>query len=80
MNPETVVFAHFPSETHGIAYKSDDFWGADVCSACHDVIDGRCGYAFELGEREEYMLNGLHRTLSRRIRAGLITVEGGEYV
>lgn len=80
MNPESVVFAHFPSETHGMAYKSDDFWGADACHHCHDVIDGRVHYDFEPGEKAEYMLNALHRTLSRRLRAGLIEVKGGKYV
>ncbi|MGF1723186.1 nuclease domain-containing protein [Photobacterium nomapromontoriensis] len=25
-NPETVVLAHLPSNTHGMAYKSDDIW------------------------------------------------------
>ncbi|MDF2185884.1 DUF1364 domain-containing protein [Grimontia hollisae] len=74
-NPETVVFAHFPSVTHGMAYKSDDFWGADVCSSCHDVIDGRVTFDFEQGEREEYMLRAVHATLSRRVRAGLIQIK-----
>lgn len=26
-NPETVVFCHFPSETHGMGLKSDDLSG-----------------------------------------------------
>ncbi|WP_407330577.1 DUF1364 domain-containing protein [Enterovibrio sp. 27052020O] len=78
-NPETVVFAHFPSETHGMAYKSDDFWGGDACSHCHDVMDGRGRYHFEPGEKEQYMLQSLHTTLSRRIRDGVIDVKGGKY-
>lgn len=75
-NPETVVFAHFPSATHGMAYKSDDFWGADACMNCHDVMDGRVSYDFEPGEREEYMLRAVHATLARRVRAGLIKIKG----
>ncbi len=43
-NPETVVLCHLPSENHGIAYKSDDFWAVYGCSSCHDVIDGRKSY------------------------------------
>lgn len=79
-NPETVVLAHLPSETHGMAYKSDDIWGVDACSACHDAIDGRTGYEFESGERERYMLRALHITLMRRVRAGVIEIKGAKYV
>ncbi|MEI8609966.1 DUF1364 family protein [Enterovibrio sp. Hal110] len=75
-NSETVVFAHFPSATHGMSYKSDDFWGADACVNCHDVIDGRVKYEFGPGEKEDYMLRALHLTLARRIRLGLIQVKG----
>ncbi len=79
-NPETVVFAHLPSGTQGMAYKSDDFWGVDACMGCHDAIDGRNGYRFEPGEKEQYLLQALHITLSRRIRDGIIVIQGATYV
>jgi len=40
-DPATVVFCHFPDESHGMAQKADDVSGGFCCSACHDAIDGR---------------------------------------
>lgn len=74
---ETVVFCHFPSQTHGMALKSPDWWGADGCVACHSIIDSRDPQAVRhLGwkEIEKCMWRGLHRTLARRIEQGLIKV------
>ncbi len=79
-NPETVVLAHLLSVTHGMAYKSDDIWGIDCCSSCHDVIDGRAKYDFLPGEKEQYCLNALHITLMRRVRNGQLSVEGAKFV
>lgn len=62
-NPETVVLCHLPSENHGIAYKSDDFWAVYGCSNCHDVIDGRKLYKWDVGELERTILKALYRTL-----------------
>lgn len=78
-NPETVVLAHLPSETHGMAYKSDDIFAVDCCSACHDAIDGRTPYSFEPGVKEMTLLQALHRTLMRRVCEGLITVKGAAW-
>ena len=41
MNPETTVLCHAPSEDKGMSMKSPDWWGADGCSVCHDIVDGR---------------------------------------
>jgi len=38
-NPETTIFAH--ANGAGMAMKADDFNGADMCSNCHDIYDGR---------------------------------------
>ena len=40
-NPETTVFAHLKSGTHGMGLKGTDLIGAYACSSCHDFIDGR---------------------------------------
>ncbi|MGF1727050.1 DUF1364 domain-containing protein [Photobacterium nomapromontoriensis] len=74
-NPETVVLAHLPINTHGMAYKSDDIWAVDCCSSCHDVLDGRVRFEWLPGEKEQYMLNALHVTLMRRVRDGVISIE-----
>ena len=79
-NPETVVLAHLPSQTHGMAYKSDDIWAVDCCSSCHDALDGRVPFEWQSGEKEQYMLNALHITLMRRVRDGLIEVKGAKNV
>ena len=77
-NPETVVLAHLPNSTHGMAYKGDDIFAVDACHACHDVLDGRASYDWQPGEKEQYMLNALHLTLMRRVREGVIGVKGGQ--
>lgn len=74
-NPDTVVLAHLPSPTHGIAYKSDDIWAIDCCSNCHDVIDGRVPFEWGPGEKERYFLTALHATLMRRVKDRIIEVE-----
>jgi hypothetical protein len=38
-NAETTVFAHHNGGGGGT--KDDDHCGADMCSSCHDVYDGR---------------------------------------
>lgn len=58
-NPETTVLCHLPSSTHGMGYKSDDFWAVFGCNCCHDVIDGRVPYEWRA---EEVMLIALYST------------------
>lgn len=74
-NPGTVVLAHLPSTTHGVAYKSDDFWAVDCCSNCHDVLDGRVPFEWLVGEKEQYILAALRITLMRRIRDGILIIQ-----
>ncbi|MFM0958006.1 DUF1364 domain-containing protein [Yersinia enterocolitica] len=73
-NPETTVLCHLPSSTHGMGYKSDDFWAVFGCSDCHDVIDGRVPYDWRVGERDELLLQAIHDTQKIWINEGLIGV------
>ena len=74
MNPETTVFCHAPSEDKGTSIKSPDFWGADGCSACHDIVDGRHKVDVESDDIFRCFMRGVYRTLKRRIEQGLIKV------
>ena len=76
-NPETTVFAHYPSEGKGIGLKSSDICGGYCCSSCHDALDGRTRHAnLNQGEREFYMRRSMVRTLEKMIDMGIITVRG----
>jgi Protein of unknown function (DUF1364) len=37
----TTVLAHYRPGFFGLAMKPQDILGAHMCSACHDVVDGR---------------------------------------
>ncbi|NWA20322.1 DUF1364 domain-containing protein [Serratia liquefaciens] len=74
-NPETTVLCHLPSNTHGIGYKSDDYWAVFGCSSCHDAIDGRIPYDWRPGELNELLFYGLHRTIGIWIGQDLLTME-----
>ena len=72
--PETVVGCHAPSEDKGMGIKSPDWWLADGCSSCHDVVDGRTKTDLSKQEISEYIVRGVYRTLKRRIAAGIIKI------
>lgn len=72
---ETTVFAHAPSEDKGMARKSPDWWGADSCSTCHDILDGRRKTDIPKCEIESAHTRGVFRTIKRRIEQGLIKIE-----
>lgn len=75
-NPETVVFAHFPDEGHGMGIKADDFIGGDCCSACHDAIDGRVKNTdFDGYTKDFYLRRSMTRTIRRRIEAGILELK-----
>lgn len=76
-NPETTVFAHMNCEDKGMGKKSPDFWGADSCSTCHDIIDGRMKVEPWITSQEvkDCFIRGVYRTLKRRIEQGLIKIE-----
>ena len=73
----TTVLAHAPSEFKGMGNKSPDWWGADACSACHDIVDGR-RHVDDITGFEIYRchIRGVYRTIQRRVEQGLIDVEG----
>ncbi len=78
-NPETTVLCHLPSITHGMGYKSDDYWAVFGCSNCHDVIDGRAPYEWRPGELEETYLQALHATYRQWLEDGSMSVKGGRF-
>lgn len=77
-NPETTVLCHLPSSTHGMGYKSDDYWAVFGCSSCHDVIDGRIPYDWRPGELEQTYLQALHHTLRIWFDVVLIIIYQGD--
>ena len=74
-NTETTVLAHAPSEDKGWAIKSADWWGADSCSDCHDIVDGRRKVDIDRNEIYQCHIRGVHRTIKRRIEQGLIKID-----
>ena len=70
---DTTVFGHFgePDEK-GQSLKPDDTSGAYLCSCCHDVLDGRVPYNFELGERLWYWFRSCRRTWKLLIENGVL--------
>lgn len=75
MDPETVVFCHAPSEDKGVGIKSPDFWGADGCSVCHDIVDSRRSVDISTDDIKDCFYRGIYRTIKRRIEQGIIKVE-----
>lgn len=63
---ETVVFCHAPSPHKATATKSDDFWGADGCSGCHEFVESNRSEAWE------YWPTGIFLTQKRLFNEGLI--------
>lgn len=71
-NADTVVFCHFPDETHGIGKKSDDVSGGDCCNNCHDVIDGRVEDKNFKEFKDFYLRRSQTRTIRRRFNQGIL--------
>jgi hypothetical protein len=73
---DTVVFTHFPDESHGIGIKADDIVGGDACSSCHDAIDRRTKTPAEFEEhRHFYLMRSMVRTIKSRIEAGIVIIK-----
>ena len=72
---ETTVFAHMNCDDKGMGFKSPDWWGADCCANCHDVLDGRSGAGYSQLELKGFFVDGVYRTIKSRIEEGLIKVE-----
>lgn len=75
-NSSTVVLAHLPDESHGIARKSDDISACFACDSCHSVIDGRVKYQFDPGDKEFYMRRAMVRTWRKLIEMGVVAIKG----
>ena len=73
-DPETVVYVHFPDNTHGIGQKATDFSGAYGCSACHDAVDGRVNCDEFFYHQHFYMRRAQTRTLERLYEKGILKV------
>lgn len=73
-NPETTVFCHAPSEDKGMGIKSPDWWGADGCSDCHSIVDGRRNVDIPEPEVQRCFVRGIFSTIHRRIEQGIITI------
>ena len=64
-DPATVVFCHFPDESHGTSFKATDASGGFGCSGCHDAVDGRVKCE-EFQERKDwYMRRSQTRTMEK---------------
>lgn len=74
MDDETTVLCHAPCEDKGWSTKSPDWWGADGCNICHDIVDGRMKVELSQEEIKECFVRGIYRTIKRRIEQGLISV------
>jgi len=73
MDKETTIFCHAPSERKGLSIKSPDWWGADGCSVCHEIVDGKKRVDLSQDEIYRCFMRGVFRTLRRRIEdQGLI--------
>ena len=74
-NPETVVFCHFPDESHGMAKKADDISGGFGCFACHQVVD-YVVVDFDYQENSNwYMRRSQTRTMRRLFERGILCIK-----
>ena len=73
-NPDTVVFCHFPDESHGIAQKASDASGAFGCSACHDAVDGRVKSDEWRDNKLFYMRRAQTRTIHKLFELGVLKI------
>jgi hypothetical protein len=61
------VFAHAPSISKGLGFKSPDWWGAYTCSYCHPILDGD-----ETAEHDSDWLRAIHETQKIMFDEGLL--------
>ena len=74
-NPETTVYAHYPSGSGGSNKLNGDLGtGGYACFMCHQIIDGRQKSDLTKEDREFYMRRSTQRTLSRLVSKGILTV------
>ncbi len=70
-DPATVVFCHFPDESHGYSRKSDDISGGFGCAKCHAVVDGLKCEEFQV-RKDWYLRRSQTRTLRKLFEMGVI--------
>ena len=74
-NPETVVFAHLPDPSHGMALKASDHCGVFACSNCHDMLEGRTKPSTEFREfKDWYLRMAYQRTVARLFEIGVVRI------
>jgi len=73
-DPATVVFCHFPDESHGIGIKASDASGGFGCSACHDAIDNRVRSEEFLERSDWYMRRSQTSTVQKLLEMGVLKV------
>ena len=73
-DPETTVLAHIPAQAgiSGVGIKPVDLSGAFMCSACHDVIDGRGQSVLPRATILECCLAGVVRTHQILVRDQIV--------
>lgn len=68
-DPETTVLCHGPDPIRGKAMKTEDYWAAYGCSACHYALDHH-----QVEQREQYWLYGILETQKRMQESGLLII------
>ena len=63
----TVVFGHAPSAGKGIGSKTDDFYGAYICTNCHQYADSHSVF-----EMAHYWMPAIFETQKKLFDKGLI--------
>ena len=72
---ETTVFAHAPSDDKCMSKKSPDWWGADACYVCHNIVDGRELIGWPRSEVNKAFIRAVFRNLQSRLKEGYIVVD-----
>lgn len=74
-NPLTVVFCHFPDESHGMGLKASDLSGGFGCSSCHDAVDGRITCPEFVAHRDWYLRRSQTRTMEALFELGVLRIK-----
>lgn len=69
-NPETTVFAH--DNGGGMGTKTDDWNGADMCSSCHDVFDGRVKSIYSKADLRDMFASARMMTIANRLTRKIV--------
>ena len=69
-NPDTTVFAH--ANGGGMGTKVDDWNGADMCSSCHDIFDGRESTYHSKSDLREMFIEARMSTIANRLTRKIV--------